>query len=910
LGTAFSFTKQPGYPALSVQDEADFEALLQRITDQYRKQNPISKFDAKTWLTTVLQPTSTSDGSPCRTSQKVLVLADPDTGCNFSGTTLQYADGSDAPWLDFLKLNLFVRLWKKLGWSLDETDRALQAFFPHDFPAFCPHHPPASDDSSFATVFSEAWKTALVYLAHLDDLNARLAPTLGRVALLPLWTDLATQGESPLYAQLFLTRSVLNNDFAFDDPSGRFPSPVSDLTTDQLSAHSVAIQGILGLTAPEVDAVLKDAGIATSPAFTLGNLSTCYRYSLLAQCLQISVSDMIALKAMSGLNPFQGLATTPLKVLADDILLNQTLAFVKQVAAVQNSGFNVEDLKYLLRHQFDPVGKYRTDTNTLMVLVQSIAGGLKQIQAQNAVPADLASISESLIDQRLSALFPAALLKDLFRQLTNSQTYTASASSGTALNDADFEQAPDLIRSYDTFTRTQTLSYKGLLLDSRKAQLQKLNKNPGLDALLSGLLDTLQEQARTALNKSFADLLAVWASLVQYEAVETDVASSVDPDEKLATGDASLTLSYDEADQLQWLGYRGVLTDAKLSSLTKINASPILAKLLANVQSQATPAYNQLTGSLLAMWCNSQTYKVVQDAVPPADQIDAAAFAAALANAEQEGAITDPVPAIQLNYDPDAQSQSFACTGVLTDAMRAYLATLLPSPILPALLTSVRGQAVQLFQKLGADLLAPTLGDPGPFLKSFSSIDPAKQQKFAKTELVKVFPPLVVRKLSRQLVLQTLSVNLGSDPSLTQALITDAALLNDPNNTDNPGKSLLQAFMGVVQQGVSAAYYNSPDQTGTPYAHGVAATPDTADPTDPVSGSATGSCHFEGFQKPWGKWWLSSSSIRSAAASSAVPARCSRQSWRASCRMPFSFSPKLRARPVLRSSTSLIFSLR
>jgi hypothetical protein len=86
--------------------------------------------------------------------------------------------------------------------------------------------------------------------------------------------------------------------------------------------------------------------------------------SALAKCLQssqgspISVSDIIALKALSGLNPFQPLSGTFISVLADDVLYNQTLAFIKEVATVQNSGFPVEDLQYLLRHKFDPVGKY------------------------------------------------------------------------------------------------------------------------------------------------------------------------------------------------------------------------------------------------------------------------------------------------------------------------------------------------------------------------------------------------------------------------------------------------------------------------------------------------------------------------------------------------------------------------
>ncbi len=487
MSDAFGFTvpPQPGFPALvdTVSDPAltNFKNLLAGINKQYQSLNP--GFDAATWLTNLL---------PANYSKKVLVLVDPDTGCNFSGTVLEYADNnaltSGATPLDFLKFNLFVRLWKKLGWTIDEVDRALQTFFPASLPAWT--------DPGFAAAFGAAWKTAMVYIAHLDDLNTRLAPALGRIALLPLWTNLPTQGENPLYAQLFLTSSVLNNDFAFDDPNGQFPG----LPADQLSVHQAAVQGVLSLTAAEITAILNDAGVAAPALFTLGNLSLCYRYSLLAQCLQLSVSDMIALKTMSGLNPFQALSGTPLAVLTDDVLLNQTLAFAKQVAAVENSGFTVEDLKYLLRHQFDPIGKYQSDPNALIALVQSVAGGLQQVQTKNAVPLNVMTLPETLIDQILSGVIPAPILKALFNQLTNSQIYTFSKTPiAAAIDSSPFVQESELTFNYDQVTTTQTVGYKGLLLNWKKTQLEAIAPGAPTAPLFNGLLDWRADDGSGAL---------------------------------------------------------------------------------------------------------------------------------------------------------------------------------------------------------------------------------------------------------------------------------------------------------------------------------------------------------------------------------------------------------------------------
>ena len=85
----------------------------------------------------------------------ILVLADPDAGCDFDLTTLRYADGDPADDIAFLRINLFVRLWRALGWTIEETDRALQVFVPKSAPF------------EKANLSKQPLRTALIYLAHL-----------------------------------------------------------------------------------------------------------------------------------------------------------------------------------------------------------------------------------------------------------------------------------------------------------------------------------------------------------------------------------------------------------------------------------------------------------------------------------------------------------------------------------------------------------------------------------------------------------------------------------------------------------------------------------------------------------------------------------------------------------------------
>ena len=790
MSDAFSYTGQPGYPPLT--NPAAFEAQLAAITARYKALNPASSFDAVTWLKNLLPPNY---------STKVLVLADPDSGCNFAATTLQYADNATAATpLDYVKFNLFVRLWQKLGWSLDEVDRAMQAFFPANLPAWT--------DAGFNAAFNAAWKTALVYLAHLDALNTHLKPAMGRVALLPFWANLPVDGPAPLYAALFLSPSVLNNDWAFDDPNGNFPVPLSDLTAasaQTLAAHLPSIQGVLGLAAADVAAILADAGTAVDtvsvtqggqtvslPAFTLNNLSLCYRYATLASCLQLDVEDLIALKAMSGLDPFQPVSGAAIAVLNDDVLFNTTLQFLKEVQVVQNSGFTVEDLQYLLRHQFDPVGKYAVDENALLTLLQSTANGLAQIQTQNAVPANLMTLPETLLDQMLSALFPATMLKNLFTLLTNAATFTATQSTPTAIDPTPFAGETELSFSYDSTTQIETLSCTGLLLDWKKADLLVLNSSPVFSALLNGL----QQQQNTVLSQNIGDLLGVWASLVEYEAVETGVTAGL-PVTPLTAADPALSLSYDEVGQLQWAGYRGVLTDAKKSVLAAVAMpSPALTSLLANIlndlQSQALPAYAQLTGSLFAMLTNAQTFEATATGVSAANQVDVNGFFAALTAAQQSGTITTPAPVLQFTYDAGSQTQTVICQGVLTDALRLQLAALPGvSTTCTGLLQSLRNSMVSQFQTLATGLLTVAATDLDTYAAPFLGLDATKSQQQAKAQLILVFQPLLAQKLSLQFILQTLASNLSADPSLIQSLITDTALAR---RSLEPGKVAARLF--------------------------------------------------------------------------------------------------------------------
>jgi len=422
---------------------------------------------------------------------KALVLADPDAGCNFDLTTLQYADGKPARPLDFLRINLFVRLWRKLGWSIEETDRALTTFIPA------------------AALVNETelprWlETALIYLAHLKALEEKVkVGKQSRIKLLTLWADIPTTGKKPLYAQLFLTRSVLKTAPVFDHPLGHYLSDGSI----KLKDHLLALQGALGLAADDIAAVLADAGRTLDDTLSLPNVALLYRYGLLAKGLKLSVRELIALKQLSGLDPFKLLHNQPLQTLGEDHPFSQTLAFVEAAEAVKASGLKIEDLDYLLRHRFDPNGKYRPDRAATQALLKTLAEGIRAIRAEHAMPDDPGALSDEILQQKLALVLPPEVVTTFLAMLNGTVEYTAVQSSvapADSLPSAALANQPAIRAvTYNSTRQEQRFTFRGVLFDAQKNAL-KAAVNPALTSaqqtLFAALLDDVEQQAQAFFN--------------------------------------------------------------------------------------------------------------------------------------------------------------------------------------------------------------------------------------------------------------------------------------------------------------------------------------------------------------------------------------------------------------------------
>ena len=698
-----------------------FQNRLQDVVSRYNI--PFEKVDEE------LQATPFDD---------ILVLADPDASCNFDATTLQYAsppnanprptDGiaflpRPADGIAFVKINLFVRLWRKLGWTIEETDRALQAFVPKNTP-FEAHN-----------LRQQPLKTALIYLAHLKALDEKVrVGTQSRLKLVTLWSDLATRGENALYAQLFLTLSMLKSgEFRddetgsqlsiFDDPLGQYlsvpkleaiaqrlehevslsnvtsrdkinPLPFSDedritlhydelrevqtlaykgILSDEESSrlqklstspilrklleavqkkarefhlikqHSLALQGALGLTEKEIELVLENAGKSlTTAELSLKNVSLLYRYGLLAKGLKLSVRELITLKQLSGLDPFKPLHPEPLADTAEqraielDYPWSHTLRFVETAEAVKESGLSIEDLEYLLLHQFDPTGKYRPDNDASMALLQTLSEGVRNILAEHAIPDDPGSITEEILRQKLGLVLPADIVERFLAMMNGTAEFTAAKKvvlPDTPLIPEQFAKEVAIREvSYNETRNEQKLTYRGVLFFKEKNRLN----DSYISNLLGDLLEDIQTQQHQFVEKYLQPLLddyerlfdasvdkqrkliwalashldapelmtdallgepleeilptdvaetfrAMWQGNIQYEVLET----GIEPGEQLEQSnftEPEIKLSYNASSKTQTLQYQGVLLQKRCQELKNSHSTPLFAKLIDQVQ--------------------------------------------------------------------------------------------------------------------------------------------------------------------------------------------------------------------------------------------------------------------------------------------------------------------------------------
>lgn len=348
------------------------QSVQQRLTAVTTTYGLTGERTADAWLRAV-------DGD---TLADVIVLLDPDASCDFDRTLLGSAgtgealDGALLPEI-VVKLDLFVRLQRAIGWSTGDLDEALRVFVP--------------GGTVGRGLFGAPMRTALVYLAHVTELSTLLdTDESARRRWIAVWSTIGTHGASSLYTELFGQRAVGQRDPSFAAPLGDALSEDAVGADTLVSAHAATLCGALGVRAGELQAIANRSGEAWSTLrISLASVSDAHRYAFLAAALDATIGDVLTLRRLSGLDPFEPLAPTPIAAETDDHPQRSTLPFVKAAMKIAKAGLTTAELDYLLAHRVDPVNDLRPDADATNALLDGIKAKLTESLARlKAAPVD------------------------------------------------------------------------------------------------------------------------------------------------------------------------------------------------------------------------------------------------------------------------------------------------------------------------------------------------------------------------------------------------------------------------------------------------------------------------------------------------------------------------------------------
>jgi hypothetical protein len=311
---------------------------------------------------------------------KMIVLDATESACDVTLTWLQHLDGTMLDEADLGRLHRFIRLWRKLGWSMQDLDRALRALQAPDI------------DRDF-----------LRRLGGIVQLQAMLK--LSPQQLVSFCGALPTEGKDALYAKLFLNKAVRDIDTAFEPINGEYLSPARNL---KIKDHIPALLAGLRTRAADLALIRAHTSLVDDDApLTLATATTLYRYVTLARALKIPVSALIDFEMLSDVKPFSKLESN---VGFKDIDPARTLAFVRVANRVDQSGFSHATLRYLFGKREDAAQGIAPSDEQIRLVLGTVAEGLIRIAAEHVFIADPTG---EVTRAKLSLLFEPHLVEQL-----------------------------------------------------------------------------------------------------------------------------------------------------------------------------------------------------------------------------------------------------------------------------------------------------------------------------------------------------------------------------------------------------------------------------------------------------------------------------------------------------------------
>jgi len=384
----------------------------------------------------------------------LLVLADPtasDKPGTFDLLEFRYADpaelANEVRPFEFVRLLRFIRLWRALGWSIEQTDKALTALYPAD------QIPDDDSDSVNLERLDTGFLTALPRLGVVSRVMDRLnlKPRKDLLPLLACFAPLDTYGPASLYRTLFVSPPPLDAAaFAEDGYGGVLGG------SENLLDHTETLRAALNLTADELTTIAAALGYDGTTKLTVDTVSAILRRGWLARKLKLSVKELLRLCAYSGIDPFAEI----------DPVAPPMLALLDLVTSLRTAGLKPGPALYLMWND-DLKGASAPASGQVDEFVRNLRTGFAGVEAEFGVVDD----PDGQIARARMALVYDAATTDLFFGLLNDTLVTDVAYSHPqpVLEQAILDAAPGRV-GYDDYRKR--LSYTGVMTTAARDALK------------------------------------------------------------------------------------------------------------------------------------------------------------------------------------------------------------------------------------------------------------------------------------------------------------------------------------------------------------------------------------------------------------------------------------------------------
>lgn len=404
----------------------------------------------------------------------VITLFQPESLCDLGTTCLRTIANiyekitqSGINTTTWSKIHRFIRLWRKLGWTIHELDLVLAALGQNDITA-----------------------STIAMISSIAALKEQLRIPLDQLAT--FWGNIDTYGRNSLYAKLFLTKTIQRIDGIF--VADKFGNYLPD-SSQKLKDHLPAIMAAFRLSQDELQVILDTAKVIdkgtsrtldpATDSLSIVNLSTIYRYAVLGKALSMKISDCCTLIDLFEINPFNTWDIT--NNVYESIAPATSLEYCNIVAAVSSSGFKPAVLQYICKGTV-AAGTTGIDRAKIAQTFSDIQNALTLID-QDYPDTPSAQLDADMLRSALLASYDQELVQQLISIIQSKQTFKINTGASGIIIPAD-------LSSKYSFDKSDIIC-KGIVTGAERVRLKALSGDSNFKAAIDNLYQVTNEYIKS-----------------------------------------------------------------------------------------------------------------------------------------------------------------------------------------------------------------------------------------------------------------------------------------------------------------------------------------------------------------------------------------------------------------------------